>query len=246
MDTVPAIDSSDIEHAINCPHLLNTKSSPSYINQPEETRRSKLRSFVLKDKAVHLYEKIAYSKTKKWMDRTVVSASRKEKFIRMIAIFAIKNSADDEFWDKIHYIFDKRTMLGGNKQFDERHLEHYLDKVEEDKAAGHEAYEIYDRWHKKYAKNYAQNSGQIMTLIKTSILKGIKPSNCAQALNVLGKKSAPITSNSLQYALMEVDQLNRQKEKAGANSDMDFDKERFANIGDDFSYDSADKIWGDE
>ncbi len=245
MADVPAINSDDLEHAVNCQYVLNTKSSPSYIDQDEETRRKKLRAFVLKDKAVHLCEETVYSKTKKWMDRTVISSIKKEKFIRMVAIFAIKKSADEEVWDKIHYMFDKRTMLAGNKQFDERHLEHYFDKIEEDKAAGHEAYEIYDMWHRKYARHYAQNSGQIMTLIKTSILKGIKPSNCSQALEVLGKKTAPVTSNSLQYALMEVEQLNRQKEKAGANSDMDFDRDRFANIDDNVRYTGTTQ-WGDE
>ena len=241
MSAIPAIDESDAVHATECEYMLKKPSLPEYVNLDETSRLERISTLMLKDKAVHHYENLFAKKLHKWFDRTVISGKAKRNLLRTLSIFYIKNGATSEMLEDLEYVFDKRTMLASNKTFTETHLEHYLDRIEADKHAGQEAYKIYDAWHRRYSGRYVQTPGQIMPLIKDSLLKGVSVNDCSQALELLGKKSAPVTSNSMQYALMEARELARSKRESGAHgSEVEFDGDKFVDIDDNHNYGSVD------
>lgn len=152
-----------------------------------------------------------------WGSRSTVSQASLRS-AREVVTKALANGVDEE---KIKYAFSHRTLLSSKKKVDAPMLAKALERVEADKRAGSLAVQLFQPWYDKwYVGRYTQPPGQIIPLLKSALLSGIPTKQLGIAIDAMGRSQQVFTAPSLQYAIMQAEKAAKNREAAGAHSDL--------------------------
>lgn len=157
-----------------------------------------------------------------WFGRASLSKKQAERAREAIRACLDKGVPKED----IVYCFKTASLLKGRKVVSVEDLEAALNKMSEDKTAGHTAHEIFQAWYDKWYKdNYTQNQGVIMKVLKDALLRGIPSDDVRGGMEIIGRSKQVVSEASLQYSMVVARAQEKKKEDAGMYGDMSSEEE---------------------